>query len=86
MVHAKGDFTLKAGSFNFRGECKSTTGVSMALDSAWLAKISEESRADGSIPVLTLSFVRPDGQPRSKLNSEWAMIPLVFFKELTEGR
>lgn len=83
-VGAKSDFRLKTSTKKFRGECKSTTGVTLAIDLSWLSKISDEARSDSSIPALTISFVRPDGKPRHHLNPEWVMIPVWAFKELLE--
>lgn len=84
MASAKSDFRLKLGSRKFRGEAKSTTKPVMPLQLEWLTKISKESLADGSIPILTLSFVTPEGKPQAGLNSEWACMPMTFLRELLE--
>jgi hypothetical protein len=85
MASAKSDFKIKIGTKKFRGESKSTVKTTMPLDLAWLEKISQESASDGSIPILTLSFVTPEGKPRTKTNADWACIPMVFLKELLDN-
>jgi hypothetical protein len=76
MQGAKGDMSL--GELLI--EAKSTTGASLAVKRRWLAKIGGEARSEGKTPVLTISFVTPDGQPL--MDGEWALIPMHKFKEL----
>lgn len=84
LVTHKSDATLKLPNWKFRIESKSTTNLTMALELAWLVKIGKESQQDSSIPMMTLSFVDPEGKPRSAMNAEWVMMPKVFFTELIE--
>lgn len=85
MEGAKGDFGMTKRGRKFLAEAKSTTATSLSLDLGWLSKIALEALDTGAIPVLTVSFVKPDGKPRSVRNAEWVMMPLVFFRELTEN-
>jgi len=85
ISHSKSDMLKRVGDWKFRIESKSTVNTSLPLDLAWLTKISKESLADASIPAVTLSFVRPDGNPRSDFNSEWVALPKSFFHELLEA-
>lgn len=81
---AKSDAKLKGLNYKFRIECKSTVNFTIPLQLDWLTKISDEAMSDASIPMVTLSFVTPEGKPRSNKNAEWVMIPAVFFAELKE--
>ena len=83
MASAKSDAKLTSAGRKYRIESKSTTADRLAVELAWLSKISQESLSDASTPVVTLSFVRPDGKPRSTC-SEWVAMPMWAFKELTE--
>lgn len=82
---AKSDFKVSKGKVKFRFESKSTVKLSMILELSWLTKIAYEASSDGSIPALTLSFVTPDGKPRTDRNADWVCIPGVFLQELLEG-
>lgn len=84
MEGAKGDFSVERRKRKFLGEAKSTVHTTLAIDLGWLSKIATEALAVDSIPVVTVSFVKPDGTPRSRRNADWVMIPKVFFEELLE--
>lgn len=82
MDRAKGDMKLQTVSYKFRMECKATKNLTLAVEAGWLTKIAHEAASDASIPALTISFVDPQGKPRTK-NSEWVAVPLWFFREIT---
>jgi hypothetical protein len=69
----------------FKIEAKSTVNLTLALESQWLVKISQEAVAGGQIPAITLSFVTPEGKPRMQRNAEWVAIPMWVFAELTSN-
>jgi hypothetical protein len=75
---AKGD--MKKGEFLI--ESKSTIHESLKLEQDFLRKIAHEAKYTGKTPALTISFVTGDGS--SKVDSEWIMLPLAFFKTLVE--
>jgi hypothetical protein len=81
---AKSDAKLKGQKFKFRIESKATVYTTLALDLGWLTKITQESLSDSSIPTVTLSFVDPQGKPRSARNSEWVLLPAWAFEDLKE--
>jgi len=83
MAGAKSDARLRA-KYKFRIECKSTVNKTMALEAAWLTKISYEASATGEIPALTVSFVDPQGKLRLERDSEWVAIPMWAFQQLIE--
>lgn len=68
-----------------RLEYKSTTKATMALERAWLEKITSEALRKGQTPALVLSFVRPDGKPVTATNAEWVCIPRWKYEELIQG-
>lgn len=82
MVGAKGDLTVR----EYLIESKSTTNASLAIQLAWLVKITEESQAKGMTPALLMSFVLPTGRPKPNACSEWVAVPLPIWQELTEGK
>lgn len=75
----KGDFTLKTNINTFRFEAKSTKNNSISIELGWLRKIVEESLNTNATPVITISFVTPEGKSK---NADWVMIPITDFKEL----
>lgn len=81
VVGAKGDMTI--GKWLL--EAKTTTDASLSLKLGWLVKIAEEAHASGKVPGLIVSFVLPTGRPRPSCESEWCMVPISVFKELTNG-
>jgi hypothetical protein len=83
MTGAKSDSRIKA-KVSYRIESKSTIKDTLPLDVGWLTKITHEALSDGSIPALSLSFVKADGTPRMPRNAEWVAIPLWAFQELIE--
>lgn len=85
MAGAKGDFK-SVGKLKIRYEAKSTTAHVLKVELAWLTKIAREALSDGSIPALTISFVKADGTPQSSRNADWVAVPSVYFKELIEGK
>jgi hypothetical protein len=75
----KGDARLKTESRKFLIESKATKAATMSLDLGWLVKIATEAKNTGATPVLTVSFVNPDGT--AKPNGDWIMMPSRDFKE-----
>jgi hypothetical protein len=63
-------------------EMKSTVSNSMLLELSWLNKITSEAQACGMQPALIVSFVTPEGRPRSESNAEWACVPRWLLEEL----
>jgi hypothetical protein len=84
LKSCKSDMKLKAGGYKFRSEAKSTVKDTLPVDLGWLTKIASEASSSGDIPMLTLSFVTPEGKPRTDRNSEWVCIPKVFFQEMLD--
>jgi hypothetical protein len=84
MSSAKSDAKAIVGVHKFRIENKSTVKDTMSVELGWLAKISHEASQDASIPVLTISFVTPEGKPRMPRNADWVCMPLVNFQELMD--
>ena len=86
MVGAKGDMRKRsASSGDWMIEAKTTVNASLPLELGWLVKISEEAQAAGARPALVVSFVTPAGRPRPNAPTEWVLMPLQTFKELTDG-
>jgi hypothetical protein len=86
MVGAKGDM-LRKGKKKGDGwlmEVKTTTAASLALQLSWLVKISSEALSRGEKPAVLVAFVTPEGQPKPSCESQWVMMPLQVYKELTE--
>lgn len=81
MRGAKSDATL-ARNRKYRIECKSTIKNAMPVELGWLVKITTESLMSGEVPLLTISFVGPDGKVRK--HGDWVMMPKNYFDELSE--
>jgi hypothetical protein len=75
---AKSDFVLPS----FRFEAKSTVNNSFSVKLEVLEKITREAMETNREPVVTVSFVTGNGQPR--LFGDWVLIPQHVFRELTE--
>ena len=67
---------------SYRVECKSTVKATLPVELGWLVKIATEALAQGQEPILTVSFVQPDGKP--KHHGDWVMMPKYLFDELSE--
>lgn len=80
----KSDAKAVVGVYKFRIENKSTVNKTLPIEAGWLVKISHEASQDGSIPVLTISFVTPEGKPRLERNADWICMPLTNFRELLD--
>lgn len=62
-------------------EAKSTVSDRLLVGLAWLAKITREAQQAGCrIPVVSLTWTRGDGRPRS--NGAWVMVPEWWFEEM----
>lgn len=81
---AKGDMRFARGNLKYRLEAKSTIQDSIHVKLEWLVKIAHEATAGGEIPVLSVSFVTPEGKPRSPRNATWMMVPSEFFQEMLD--
>jgi hypothetical protein len=81
MDSAKGDMKLSR-THKFLSEAKSTTADTMRLELHWLMKIQSEALANSAKPLLTISFVGPDGKLRG-LKEDWVCMPRSCFDELT---
>jgi hypothetical protein len=79
MAGAKSD----ASRTGVRMEMKSTTTQTMAIELAWLVKITQEALEHGQYPVVVLSFVDNQGKPRLRQYAEWVVVPLAVFEELS---
>ncbi len=75
MEHSKSDGILGC----FRLECKSTVQASISLKHEWLIKIREEALETNRMPILTISFVDKQGEPREA--GDWALIPAYLLAE-----
>jgi hypothetical protein len=75
----KSDASLK----RFRMEMKSSMMQSVMLEMAWLVKIAHEALDHGQTPAVVVSFVDTSGKARMKHYSEWVLMPMVTFQELT---
>lgn len=78
LPFAKSDGT----TVEFRVECKSTVKESISIKHNWLTKIRDEAIETNRVPVLTISFVDAQGQP--KLAGDWAVIPQHLFNEFSD--
>lgn len=67
---------------SYRVECKSTVKPTLPVELGWLVKIATEALAQGQEPILTVSFVQPDG--KAKNHGDWVMMPKYLFDELSE--
>lgn len=76
---SKSDASLQT----FRLEMKSTMTATLALEMAWLVKITKEALEHGQTPAVVVSFVDPNGQLRLKQYAEWVLLPRAVFQELT---
>lgn len=70
---AKGDAVLKSEDQKFLIESKSTINASLSVELGWLVKIAHEALNDGAVPVLTMSFVTPEGRERP--HGDWVAVP-----------
>ena len=61
-----------------------TDNQAILLEMAWLVKIAHEALDHGQTPVVVLSFVDSRGVPRMKHYSEWVVMPMAAFQELTQ--
>ncbi len=82
VAGSKGDMKHRGEVFKVLMEAKSTTGLTLALQHEWLAKIEREALAKSSIPALAISFVTPEG--RAKGMGEWVALPKWAYLELME--
>lgn len=78
MVGAKGDFALP----KFLVENKSTNNASLSLKLEWLEKISKEAVCVGKEALLTIQFVKANGEPVNF--GKWALIPESVLNEILE--
>lgn len=78
MRGAKSDASLG----DFRLESKSSKKSTLPLELAWLVKITREAETCNQVPAVVVGFVDADGNPVSKKNAEWVMIPMWKFQEL----
>lgn len=62
----------------FLGESKSTVYGSISLKLDWLKKIAEGATAKSKDPLLVLSFLTPQGDPRG----DFAVLPLAVLERL----
>ena len=69
---------------HFRVECKSTTKKSISVKWDWLLKIRKEALETNRCPVLTLSFVNPQGEAETA--GDWAVIPLHEFLDYVQWK
>jgi len=67
-------------------ESKTTVNSTMSLDLGWLVKITEEANTRGMNPALLVAFVQPDGRPKANAESQWVMMPLSHFQDLTDSK
>lgn len=63
-------------------ESKSTVNLTLPLDLGWLVKVAHEARGAGARPLLTLSFVTPEGKARP--SGDWVAMPMADYQELIE--
>jgi len=73
-----------ASKENYRMEMKSTVTQAMLLEMGWLVKIAHEALEQGQTPIVVISFVDNQGVPRMRQYSQWVVMPLVTFAELTD--
>lgn len=81
MRGAKGDAQLERNR-SYLVECKSTVKDRLPVELGWLVKITHEALSTGKVPILTVSFVMPDGKARPQ--GDWVMMPKHYFDELSE--
>lgn len=87
----KGDVNRECGDFQFKIECKRTVNESIGLKAQWLTKISEEARAAGVYPALSIQFdkqvMRKIAGARGSMaaSEDWVAIPLRVFQELLDA-
>jgi hypothetical protein len=79
---AKGDMKHSGAGFKVLMEAKSTVYQTLAVDLAWLQKITKEAIDKGMIPALSMSFVLPNGRPLP--NGDWVAVPIYVWQELLE--
>lgn len=87
----KGDVNREEGAFQFKIECKRTTNESLGVKASWLTKISDEARAAGVHPALSIQFDKSvmgkiaRASDRAPAPEDWIAIPLHLFQELIEA-
>jgi hypothetical protein len=81
MASAKGDMKIQRKT-KFLAESKSTTADTLKVDLAWLMKVTAEALSQNAQPLLTISFVTPEGKLRG-LREDWVCMPRHVFDELT---
>lgn len=81
---AKGDMKHSGAGFKVLMESKSTVYQTLAVDLAWLQKITKEAIDKGMIPALSMSFVTPEGKELP--HGQWVALPLWAYQELLEKK
>ncbi|KKN63188.1 hypothetical protein LCGC14_0504580 [marine sediment metagenome] len=64
-----------------RVEIKTTLGMTLRVDIAWLKQIEEDAVSHGQVPVLSFQFIREDGRPRKA----WVAVPERFWRTIREA-
>lgn len=76
----KSDGTVTSAGTDWRIESKCTVNDRLPIDIGWMVKITHEAYNTARTPLVTLSWVMPDGSPRPM--GEWVCIPLSVWQEL----
>lgn len=86
-AYAKGDVCAHAGDLTgpvgFLVECKQTVHASLAIQWAWLAKITGEALAQGKIPALDFEVL--GGPPAGGVERQWVAVPHSAFVQLVRA-
>lgn len=78
----KSDLVLddKEFPYRFRGECKATINDQLMIQRKWFIKIQHEALERNQLPLVFLSFVFGNGQP--KQNGDWVAMRVEDFEDL----
>jgi hypothetical protein len=76
---AKGDVVVE-GPVGWLLECKRTVHASLAVQRAWLVKVTREAWALGKQPALGIEIA--GGDPSPAVPRDWVAIPLEQFRRL----
>ena len=82
--YAKGDVVAagSAGTAGWLVECKRSEKASLAIQRAWLVKVTREAMVQGKRPALSVEIA--GGAPAHDVEQTWVAVPLSAFVALMQ--